>query len=123
MDEGRGFLNTNLSSEVQKAMRELVGKIRTEGFFATHAFEPTIGTDGANTLMQVAPPALWDKYTKNNKSIYSLFIGVEGDNCTCLWCGNVQHGKLKRAVGHFRAKHLGHRPFSCGLAHVTGKVW
>ena len=51
---------------------------------------------------------LWRGYGTKAKSIYSLFIKADGKECKCLWCGDVQKGKLQRAVGHFRAKHLGH---------------
>jgi len=123
MDEHRGFANTGLSSEVQKTMRELVRKIRLSEFFKTHAFEPEINTDDARALMQVARPELLKDYIKKKGSIYLLFIKVDGEECKCLWCGNVQLGKPQRAVGHFRMKHLGHKPYTCNIEHDTEKVW
>ena len=123
MDEGCGFLDTTLSSEIQKGMRKLVDKIRLSEFFTKHAVEPNLGTDDANILIQGASPELWSGHEGEKKSIYSLFVKVDGNECKCLWCGDVQHGKLKRAIGHFRAKHLGHKPFACSMSHATEKVW
>ena len=122
-DESRGFLDTDLPLDVQKAMRDLVTNIRLSVFFTIATFEPNIGTHDANALMLVASPELWNDYGTKEKSIYSLFIKTDGNECKCLWCGDIQLGKLQRAIGHFRAKHLGHKPFACDLVHTVEKVW
>ena len=122
-DEGPDFSDTDLPPEVQEAMKLLVSKILDSIFIVNQTLEPSLGTLDASALMAVAPPELWIGYGTKGKSIYSLFIRVDGEDCKCLWCGDVQRGKLLRAIGHFRAKHLGHRPFTCGLAHADEKVW
>lgn len=117
-DEARGFENLNLAPDVQKAMRDLIAPLRAAPFFRDNALEPSIGTHDAVELMAVAPPELWQGLGTKAKSIYSLFVRVDGKECKCLWCGDVQQGKLQRAVGHFRAKHMGHEPYLCGEVHV-----
>ena len=122
-DESLGFGSLNQQPEVQKAMRDLVVAIRAAKFFMDNKPEPNLGTHEANTLTAVASDGLWRGYGTKAKSIYSLFIKVDGKECKCLWCGDVQKGKLQRAVGHFRAKHLGHEPFLCGDAHIGNEAW
>lgn len=122
-DEGPDFSDTDLPPEVREAMRLVVSKILDSTFIVNQTLEPSLGTLDASALMAVAPPELWIGYGTKGKSIYSLFIRVDGEDCKCLWCGDVQRGKLLRAIGHFRAKHLGHKPFTCGLAHADEKVW
>lgn len=122
-DEGPDFRDTDLPPEIRQAMRLLVNKILESTFIVNQTLEPSLGTLDASALMAVAPSELWIGYGTKGKSIYSLFIRVDGDDCECLWCGDVQHGKLLRAIGHFRAKHLGHKPFTCDLAHADEKVW
>jgi hypothetical protein len=122
-DETRGFRETGLPLEVQRAMRDLVRKIRESTFFVNQALEPFLGTLEANALMKVAPSELWIGYGTKGRSIYSLFIKVDGDDYECLWCGDVQHDKPLRAIGHFRTKHLCHKPFTCDLTHADGKPW
>ena len=123
-DVSRGFVDTNLPPEVQQAMRDLVVAIRTSQFITDKTLEPTIGTTEATSLMAVASSELWTGYGTKARSIYSLFIRVEGENCKCLWCGDVQHdGKLQRALGHFRAKHFDHEPCLCGEIHVGEELW
>ena len=123
INERDGFVKTGLSLKVQEAMRALVGRIRRESFFTTDAPEPDLGTEGADTLMEGTPPEIWQGHRGKKKSIYSIFIKEEENDFKCLWCGDIQTGKLKRAIGHFRSKHLGHRPFACGMVHITGEVW
>ena len=123
MDEARGFVNPNLEPEVQKAMRDLIAPIRASQFVRDNKLEPNIGTHEAVELMAVASPEVWQGYGTKAKSIYSLFIKVDGKECKCLWCGDVQQGKLQRAVGHFRAKHLGHEPYLCDEVHVGTDAW
>ena len=123
LDPELGFVDTNLSLEVQKTMREVVQNIRLSEFFKTHAPEPKINTDDGRALMQVARPELLVDYRKRKGSIYSLFIKVDEQECKCLWCGDVQLGKPQRAIGHFRMKHLDHKPFICNLDHGNGEVW
>jgi len=122
-DESGGFLSLDEQPEVQKAMRDLVVAIRTSQFLTDNKPEPNIGSYAAVDLMAVAPDKLWRGYGTKAKSIYSLFIKVDGKECKCLWCGDVQKDKLQRAVGHFRAKHLRHEPFHCGDVHVGDEVW
>ena len=122
-DEGPCFRDTDLPPEVQLAMSLLVRRIRLSTFFVNQTLEPTLGTLDANVLMAVAPSELWIGYGTRGKSIYSLFIRVDGEDCECLWCGDVQRGKLLRAIGHIRAKHLRHKPFICSLAHTDEKTW
>ena len=122
-DEVSGFGDTDLPSEVQQAMRLLVRKIRLSTFFVDETSEPSLGTIEATALMADVSSDLWIGYGTKGKSIYSLFIRVDGEDCECLWCGDVQRGKLLRAIGHFRAKHLGHKPFACDLVHADEKVW
>ena len=123
MDESLGFVSLGLSTEVQKAMRDLVAAIRTSQFFNNKMLEPNLGTPEASALMAVASDGLWRGYGTKAKSIYSLFIEVDEKECKCLWCGNVQKGVMERAIGHFRAKHLGHEPFLCDCIHVGNEVW
>ena len=104
-------------------MRLLVRKIRLSTFFVNQTLEPSLGTPEASALMAVAPSERLIGYGTKGESIYSLFVGVKGEDCECLWCGDVQRDKLPRAIGHFRAKHLGHKPYTCGLAHDDEKVW
>jgi len=104
-------------------MRALVRKVRLLEFFKTHALEPNINTEDARTLMQVARPELLKDYIKEKGSVYTLFIKVEGQECKCLWCGDIQRGKPQRAIGHFRMKHLDRKPYTCNLEHDPGKVW
>ena len=122
-DEGPSFGDTDLPPEVQQAMRLLVRKIRLSTFFANQTLEPSLGTLEASALMAVASSELWIGYGTKGKSIYSLFIRVDGEDCRCLWCGDVQRGKLLRAIGHFRVKHLGQKPYICGLSHVDEETW
>ena len=122
-EEVSGFGHTGLPPEVQHAMRLLVRKILLSTFFVDKTFEPSLGTLEASALMADVSSDIWTGYGMKGKSIYSLFIRVDGDDCECLWCGDVQHGKLLRAIGHFRAKHLGHKPFACDLQHADEKVW
>ena len=122
-DESLGFVSLAQQPEVQKAMRDLVAAIRTSQFFIDKELEPNLGTQEAVALMAIASAGLWQGYGTKAKSIYSLFIKVDGKECMCLWCGDVQKGKLQRAVGHFRAKHLGHEPFLCDDIHVDDEVW
>ena len=122
-DESLGFGSLNQQPEVQKAMRDLVVAIRASKFFINNKPEPNLGTLEAVTLTAVASDGLWRGFGTKAKSIYSLFIKVDGKECKCLWCGDVQKGKLQRAVGHFRAKHLGHEPFLCDESHVGNEAW
>ena len=122
-DESLDFRDADLPPEVRQAMRLLVSKIKNSTFIVNQTLEPFLGTLDASTLMAVAPSELWIGYGTKGKSIYSLFIRVDGEDCECLWCGDVQRGKLLRAIGHFRAKHLGHKPYTCDLAHANEKVW
>ena len=125
-DESLGFRDTALPPEIQQAMRDLVHRIQLSTFFINKRLEPFLGTLDANALMGVASSELWIGYGTKGKSIYSLFIRVDGEHCECLWCGDVQRGKLLRAIGHFRAKHLRHKPFACGLVHADNadeNVW
>lgn len=119
----RDFGDPDLPPEVQQAMKKLVRKIQRSAFFAANALEPPLGTLDANALMAVAPPELWSGYGTKGRSVYSLFVKVDGEDYTCLWCGDVQRGKLQRAIGHFRTRHLGHKPFLCGSIHADNKVW
>ena len=118
INEGDGFVKTGLSLKVQEEMRALVGRIRRSSFFTANKPEPNLGTKDANTLMEGVSPEIWQGH---RGSLYSPFIKAEENNFKCLWCGDIQQGKLKRAIGHFRAKHLGHRPFACGMIHIAGK--
>ena len=104
-------------------MRDLVTTIRTSLFILENEPELNIGTQGAVVLMAVASDELWHGYGTKAKSIYSLFVKVDGKRCKCLWCGDVQQGKLQRAIGHFCAKHMGHELFLCGSIHVDNDVW
>jgi len=104
-------------------MRDLIVAIRASPFFINNKLEPNLGTLEAVTLTAVTSDRLLHGYGTKAKSIYSLFIKVDGKECKCLWCGDVQKGKLQRAVGHFRAKHLGHEPFPCGEIHIGNEVW
>jgi len=104
-------------------MRRLVRAIRDSKFVKNNTLEPDIGTHEANTLMAVAPPELWTDYETKGESIYSLFNKVDGEAYECLWCGDIQMSKPLRALGHFRAKHLGHKPFICRLVHTGNEVW
>ena len=122
-DEVPGFVDADLPPDVQQAMRLLVRKIRLSSFFTNQTLEPSLGTLEASALMAVASSELWIGYGTKGKSIYSLFIRVDGEDCMCLWCGDVQRSKLLRAIGHFRVKHLGHKPFICGSAHADEKAW
>ena len=122
-DESLGFESLEDQPEVQKAMRALVTAIRTSPFFINNQIEPNLGTYEAGHLTAVAPHELWRDYGTKCKSIYSIFIKVDGNECKCLWCGEVQKGKLEHAVGHFRAKHMVHQPFFCGDIHVGNDVW
>jgi hypothetical protein len=117
------FRDPALPPKVQQAMRLLVCKIRDSAFLANDELEPFLGTFHASSLMADVPSDFWNDYGTKGKSIYSLFIRVDGDNCMCLLCGDVQHGKLLRAIGHFRSKHLRHKPYPCGLIHADEKVW
>jgi hypothetical protein len=122
--ESLGFGDLHELPEVQKAMRDLVAAIRDSQVFIHNQLEPNIGTHEANALMAVASTELWQGYGTKAQSIYSLFIKVvDGKLFKCLWCGDVQKDKLLRAVGHFRAKHMGHEPFPCGEVHVGDEVW
>ena len=122
-DESLGFESLAKQPEVQKAMRDLVAAIRTSQFFINKELEPNLGALEAIGLMAVASDGLWRGYGTEAKSIYTLFIEVDGKECKCLWCGDVQKGKLQRAVDHFRAKHMEHEPFLCGNAHYGNEVW
>ena len=122
-DESLGFGSLAHQPEVQKAMRDLVAAIRISDFFLNKKLEPNLGALEAVGLVAGASDGLWRGYGTKAKSIYSLFIRVDGKECKCLWCGDVQKGKLQRAVGHFRAKHLGHEPFLCDDIHVGNEVW
>ena len=104
-------------------MRDLVVAIRASQFLIDNKLEPNIGSYAVVDLMAVASGKRWRGYGTQAKSIYSLFIEVDGKECKFLWCGDVQKDKLRRAVGHFRAKHLGHGPFHCGDVHVGDEVW
>jgi len=119
----RDFRSLDERPEVQKAMRDLVVAIRASRFFIYNELEPILGTSEATALMAVASEELWLGYGTKGASIYSIFIGVDGDEYECLWCGAVLRGKPLRAVGHFREKHLGHKPFPCGEVHVGDQVW
>ena len=122
-DEYNGFVSVNQPLEVQKAMRDLVVAIRTTQFFIDNKLEPCLGSSRAAALMAVAPDELWSGFGTKGMSIYSLFIKVDGEVCECLWCGHVQDGTLQHAISHFRAKHLGHKPYLCGDIHVGNEVW
>jgi len=124
MDEALGFRNTGLPPEVQQAMRLLVRKIRLSAFFTNGELEPILGGPfDASALMAVVSSDLWTGYGTKGQSIYSLFIKMDGEDYTCLWCGDVQHAKPLRALGHFRKKHLRHKPFTCGSVHADENVW
>ena len=122
-DDDLGFESLDQQPEVQKAMRDLVAAIRASQFFINKEIEPSLGTREAVTLMEATSNGLLNGYGTKGKSIYSLFIKVDGEDCECLWCGDVQRGKAHRAIGHFRAKHLGHEPFLCDCIHVGNEVW
>ena len=114
-DESGGFLSLDQQPEVQQAMRDFVVAIRASQFLTDNKPEPNIGSYAAVALMAVASDKLWRGYGTKAKSIYSLSIEVDGKECKCLWCGDVQKDKLQRAVGHFRAKHLGYETFLVGM--------
>jgi hypothetical protein len=120
----RDFVSLNQQPEVQEAMKGLVIAIRASPFLINNMMEPLFGSlEAAALLMAVAPDELWSGYGKKGKSIYTLFIEVDGAKCKCLWCDDVQTGKLWRAIDHVRAKHLGHEPFLCGDIHADDEVW
>ena len=123
IDESCGFVGVNQLPEVQEAMRDLVVAIRASQFFIDNKLEPSLGTSDAVALMAVAPDGLWRDFGTKENSIYSLFIKDNGRVCECLWCGDVQNSTLEGAIGHFRAKHLGHEPYLCGDVHVGNEVW
>ena len=123
MDEYLGFVSLGQQPEVQKAMRDLVAAIRTSQFFRNEQLEPNLGTLEAAGLLAGASNGHLNGYGTKAKSIYSLFIKVHGKEYMCLWCGDVQKGKLQRTIDHFRAKHLGHEPFLCDDIHVDNEVW
>jgi len=104
-------------------MKDLVVAIRASRFFIDNELEPILGTSEAAALMAVASEELWFGYGSKGKSIYSIFIVVDGKEYKCLWCSVVLGGKYLRAIGHFREKHLGHKPFPCGEVHVGDQVW
>ena len=116
------FVSLNQHPEVQKAMRDLVVAIRSSPFFISNKIEPNLGTYEAAALMTVASDELWRGYGTKGRSVYSLFIKVDGKDCKCLWCDNVRKGPLYHAIGHVRAEHLGHKPYLCD-AHVGNEVW
>lgn len=120
-DESLGF--ESLAPKVRNAMRALVTAIRTSQFFTNNQLEPNLGTYEAGRLTAVAPHELWRDYGTKCKSMYSLFIKVDGNECKCHWCGSVHKGTLEQAVGHFRAKHMAHQPFLCGDIHAGNDVW
>ena len=119
----RDFVSLNQQPEVQNAMRDLVAAIRASPFFIDNEHEPILGTYEAAALMTVASDELWRGYGTLEKSIYSLFIKVNGKELKCLWCGDVQMGTLRRAIGHVRVKHLEHEPYICGYIHVGKEFW
>ena len=102
-------------------MRLLVWKIRLSAFVVGEIIEPCLGSFEASVLMEAIPSDLWTRYGTKGKSIYSLFIRVDGEDCECLWCGDVQRGRLLRAIGHLRAKHQGYKPFACDLRRADEK--
>ena len=122
-DESYGFVGVNQPPEVQEAMRDLVVAIRASQFFIDNRLEPSLGTSEAIALMAIAPDGLWRDFGTKENSIYSLFIKDNGGLCECLWCGDVQNSTLEGAIGHFRARHLGHEPYLCGDVHVDNEVW
>ena len=117
------FVSLNQQPEVQNAMTDLVVAIRASPFFIDNEYEPILGSYEAAALMTVASDQLWRGYGTLEKSIYSLFIKVNGKELKCLWCGDVQMGTLRRAIGHVRLKHLEHEPYVCGCIHVGNEVW
>ena len=123
MDESGGFVRVDQPLEVQKAMRDLVVAIRASQFFIDNKLEPNLGTSQAVALMAVAPDILWHGLGTKGTSIYSLFIKWRWELYECLWCGNGQLGTFEHALGHFRAAHLGHKPYLCGGVHLDNEVW
>ena len=121
MDESCGFVIED-QCLTQWAMRKLVVAIRASQFFIDNKLEPNLGTPEAVALMASAFP-LWRDYGTKSESIYSIFIKVDGKVYECLWCGDVQNSNLERAIGHFRASHLAHKPFLCDDVHVDNEIW
>jgi hypothetical protein len=119
----RDFVSLNQQPKVQKAMRDLVIAIRASQFFIDNTLEPNLGSHEAAALMAVASDKLWRGYGTKAKSIYSLFVKVDGREFKCIWCDDVQTGTLQGAIGHVRAKHLGHEPIICGSVHAGSEVW
>ena len=124
MDESCGFLSMDRWDE-QFLMRKIVVAIRASQFFINNKLEPNLGTPEAAEVVALMPPTpvFWRNYGTKAKSIYSIFIKVDGKVCKCLWCGDVQNSNLQRAIGHFRASHLAHKPFICGDVHDDNKIW
>ena len=128
-DESLGFASLNQQPELQNAMRALIVAIRDSDFVKNNQLEPRFGTPAADDVLTAAsyeanalpPDEILRGYGTRGKSIYYIFIE---DDYKCLWCGNEQQkDKPLRAVRHFRAIHLGHRPFRCEDIHDGTKWW
>ena len=103
--ESLGFVSLDRQPEVRKATRDPVAAIRTSQFFINKELQPNLGTLEADALMAVASDGLWRSYGTKAKSIYFLFMGRNANPFGAGMCKGVTS---QRAVGHFRAKHLGH---------------
>ena len=122
-DEAHAFTDPDIPPVVKRAMRKLARDLESSEFVRTNRVEPILGSLEANTLMAIVSSDLWKDYGIKGQSMYSLFIKVDGEDYKCLWCGDTQRGRMQRAIGHFRVKHLNHKPFPCRLTHagVNGK--
>lgn len=121
--EAPAFADPEIPPIIKQAMRKLAHKIQSSEFVRTNREEPILGSHDADNLMAVVSSDVWNGYGTKGRSVYSLFIKEDGKNYECLWCGDVQKDKMQRAVGHFRKKHMNHKPFPCRLMHADGKPW
>ena len=134
-----GFGSLDHKPKIQKAMRALFALLLKQKFVEDNTHEPVLGhpkgdgllaravaPDGSSPANVLPPDKIWDGYGTKGRSIYSVFIKVDGNEFKCLGCDDVQMDKLPRALRHFRAQHLRHKPFLCGEIHAgTGdtKAW
>ena len=121
--EARDFADPEIPPNFKHAMRELVRRMHSSEFVKNNTLEPIIGSPDANNLMAGLPSELWKNYGAEGRSVYSLFIKADGKDYKCLWCGDVYEDRMQRALGHFRKKHMHHKPFPCRLIHAGGKPW
>ena len=121
--EAPTFADPEIPPIIKHAMRKLAHKIQSSEFVRTNREEPILGSHDADNLMAVVSSDVWNGYGTKGRSVYSVFIKEDGKNCKCLWCGKVQKDKMQRAIGHFRKKHMDHKPFPCRLMHTGGKPW